>query len=189
MLSQLTLQQLLFCIILISAFVLLFTEWIRNDVVAILIILALAITRLVTPEAALSGFGSEPAIIAACMFVVSEALYQTGVSESIGGWIGRIAGGSYTRTVSTIMLAVAAMSAFTHHVTTTAMMLPPTLKLARDRNIAASKLLMPLSFSASLGTTITIIGAPAFLLASSLLQQDGQAGLGIFSIADRKSVV
>ncbi|MFN8440250.1 MAG: SLC13 family permease [Caldilineaceae bacterium] len=183
MLTQLTLQQLLFAIILIAAFVLLFTEWVRNDVVAILIILSLTIFQLLKPEDALSGFGSEPAIIAACMFIVSEALFQTGVSESIGNWIGRIAGGSYTRTVSTIMLAVAGMSAFTHHVTTTAMMLPPTLKLARDRDIPASKLLMPLSFSASLGTTITIIGAPAFLLASSLLQQDGHNSLGIFTIA------
>src|SRR3712207_6529705 len=42
---------------------------------------------------------------------------------------------------------------------------------------------MPLSFAASLGTTITIIGAPAFLLASSVLQQNGRPGLGVFSIA------
>src|SRR3989440_3148348 len=47
----------------------------------------------------------------------------------------------------------------------------------------ASKLLMPMSFAASLGTTITIIGAPAFLIASAILQQSGRSGLGIFSIA------
>jgi len=42
---------------------------------------------------------------------------------------------------------------------------------------------LPLSFAASLGTTITIIGAPAFLVASAVLQQAGRPGLGIFSIA------
>jgi di/tricarboxylate transporter len=42
---------------------------------------------------------------------------------------------------------------------------------------------MPLSFAASLGTAITIIGAPAFLIADGLLRQAGQSGLGIFSIA------
>src|SRR2546421_12982808 len=47
----------------------------------------------------------------------------------------------------------------------------------------ASKLLMPMSFAASLGTTITIIGAPAFLIASTVLQRSGGSGLGIFSIA------
>jgi di/tricarboxylate transporter len=62
-------------------------------------------------------------------------------------------------------------------------MLPVTLNLARERNIPASRLLMPLSFAASLGTAITIIGAPAFLIASSALQQAGRPGLGIFSIA------
>jgi di/tricarboxylate transporter len=57
------------------------------------------------------------------------------------------------------------------------------LKLSRDSEIPASKLLIPLSFAASLGTAITIIGAPAFLIADGLLRQAGQSGLGIFSIA------
>jgi di/tricarboxylate transporter len=61
-------------------------------------------------------------------------------------------------------------------------MLPVTLNLARERDIPPSKLLLPLSFAASLGTTITIIGAPAFLIASSILQQAGRPALGIFSI-------
>jgi di/tricarboxylate transporter len=68
-------------------------------------------------------------------------------------------------------------------VTITAIMLPPMLKLARENDIPASRLLMPMSFAASLGTTITIIGAPAFLIVDGLLKQSGQAGLGIFSIA------
>src|SRR5690606_36832956 len=73
--------------------------------------------------------------------------------------------------------------AVTHHLTTNAVMLPVTLNLARERNIPAYKLLMPMSFAASLGTTITIIGAPAFLIAGGTLQQLGRPGLGIFSIA------
>jgi di/tricarboxylate transporter len=150
--------------------------------VAVLLILALALTGLLKPSEALSGFGSEPAIIAASIFVLSEALNQTGISQAIGDWIGRLAGGGYPRIVSTLMLTVAGLSAFTHHVTTTAMMLPVTLDLARARKIPASKLLIPLSFGASLGTTITIIGAPAFLVASATLQQAGLPGLGIFSI-------
>ena len=81
------------------------------------------------------------------------------------------------------MSSVALLSAFTHHVTTTAVMLPVTLDLSRERNIPASKLLMPLSFAASLGTTITIIGAPAFLIASDVLQRAARPELGIFSIA------
>ncbi len=183
MLVDLTAQQISFFVILAVAFGLLITERIRNDIVALLIVLALAITQVLKPEEALSGFGSEPAIVVASIFVMSGAFHQTHLDETIGGWIGRLAGASYARVIIVLMPAVALLSAFTHHVTTTAVMLPVTLTLARERRIPASKLLMPLSFAASLGTTITIIGAPAFLVASDLLRRAGRPGLGIFSIA------
>src|SRR5205814_2830417 len=102
---------------------------------------------------------------------------------TIGQWIGRLAGSSFSRAIAVIMPSVSLMSAFTHHVTTTAVMLPITLDLSRERKLPASKLLMTRSFAASLGTTITIIGAPAFLIASTILQQSGRSGLGVFSIA------
>src|SRR5256886_9285703 len=148
-----------------------------------MIILALVGTGLLEPGEALAGSASEPAIVVASVFVLSAALYRTGVSQALGRLIARLAGGSYTRVVGVLMSSVALMSAFTHHVTMTAVMLPTTLDLGRRHNIAASKLLLPLSFAASLGTTITIIGAPAFLVASAVLQQAGRPGLGIFSIA------
>ena len=183
MLAELTFQQITFFALLIAAFGLLLTEWLRNDVVAVLIILSLALTKLLKPSEALSGFSSEPAIVVACIFVLSDALHQTGISETIGNRISRLAGRSYSRALSVIMISVAAFSAFTHHVTTTAVMLPITLNFARKNEIPASKLLMPLSFAASLGTTITIIGAPAFLVASASLVQAGRPALGVFSIA------
>ena len=183
MLGVLDAHQLSFFVILVVAFGLLLTERIRNDLVSVLIVVALALTGVLKPAEALAGFGSEPAIAVAGIFVLSSALYHTGVSETLGQWIGCLAGSSYTRALLVIMPAVAVFSAFTHHVTTTAVMLPVTLNLSRERGIPASKLLMPLSFAASLGTTITIIGAPAFLVASAILQQAGRPGLAIFSIA------
>lgn len=178
-----TAPQIIFFSILALAFVLLATERLRNDLVAVLIVLALIGTRLLKPAQALDGFASEPAIVVCSVFVLSAALHQTGVSETLGAWIARLAGGGYTQALGVMMSAVALLSAFTHHVTMTAVMLPVTLQLCRDRKIPPSKLLMPMSFAASLGTTITIIGAPAFLLASGLLSQAGASGLGIFSIA------
>lgn len=183
MIENLDLPQLSFIVILVLSFVLMITEYIRNDIIAMLIVLALTITEVLKPSEALSGFGSEPAIIIASIFVMSGAFHQTGLAEKIGQWIGRLAGKTYSRIVTVLMLAVELFSAVTHHVTTTAVMLPVTLDLSRERNIPASKLLMPLSFAASLGTTITIIGAPAFLVASDALQRFGRTELGIFSIA------
>jgi len=179
----LTPQQIVYLTILVVAFALLLTERLRNDLVAVLIVLALAAGRVLSPKDAVSGFSSEAALVVAAIFVLSAALHHTGLSETLGAWIGRLAGGGYTRAVAVLMSSVALLSAFTHHVTTTAVMLPVTLKLARERDLPASRLLMPLSFAASLGTTITIIGAPAFLVASAVLQQHGRPGLGIFSIA------
>lgn len=176
-------QQVSFLIILVVACLLLITERIRSDLVAVLIVLALAATRVLSPKEALSGFGSEPAIVVVSIFVISAAFHETGLAERIGQKIGKLAGEGYTRIVVVLMSSVALLSAFTHHVTTTAVMLPVTLNLARERNIPASKLLIPLSFSASLGTAITIIGAPAFLVASDVLQRGGRPALGIFSIA------
>lgn len=183
MIENLGTPQLSFIIILVLSFALMIAERIRNDIVAMLIVLALTLTEVLTPSEALAGFGSEPAIIVACIFVMSGAFQQTGLAEKIGQWIGRLAGDTYSRVVMVLMSTVALFSAVTHHVTTTAVMLPITLDLSRERNIPASKLLMPLSFAASLGTTITVIGAPAFLVASDTLQRFGHKELGIFSIA------
>jgi di/tricarboxylate transporter len=183
MLGGIESSQLFLFIILIGSIVLLFTEWIRIDLTAVLIILMLSLTGVLEPEDAFSGFSSEPAILLAAVFVLNGALYHTGLSEQLGDQIKRLAGKSFERAIGVVMPSVALLSAFTHHVTITALMLPPTLKLARENNIPASKLLIPLSFAASLGTAITIIGAPAFLISDGLLKQAGQSGLGIFSIA------
>ncbi len=183
MIGNLSPQQLAFFAILIGALVLFVTEWIRTDVVAVLIIIALYVTRILKVEEALSGFSAEPAVVVAGIFVLSGALHYTGLSDKLGALISKFAGQSLSRAIAVIMPSVAVLSAFTHHVTMTAIMVPITLDLSRERNIPASKLLMPMSFAASLGTTITIIGAPAFLIASTILQQSGRPGLGIFSIA------
>jgi di/tricarboxylate transporter len=183
MFSGIELNQIYLFLILIGSVILFFTEWIRLDLTAILIIVMLSLTGVLAPEDALSGFSSEPAILLATVFVLNGALYHTGLSERLGNWIKQLAGKSLERAIGVVMPSVALLSAFTHHVTITGLMLPPLLKLSRESDIPASKLLIPLSFAASLGTTITIIGAPAFLIADGLLKQAGQNGLGIFSIA------
>ncbi|HEU5011863.1 MAG TPA: SLC13 family permease, partial [Roseiflexaceae bacterium] len=76
--------QISFLIILAVAFVLLLTERLRNDIVAVLIILSLTISGVLKPDEALGGFGSEPAIVVAAIFVLSGALHQTGLSDILG---------------------------------------------------------------------------------------------------------
>jgi di/tricarboxylate transporter len=181
--GELVTQQIIFFVITAAALVLLLTERLRVDVVGILIILALAISGILNPKEAFSGLSSEPAVIIASIFVLSRALQLTGLPDIIAGWIVRLAGKSEPRMLAVMMLGVSLFSTFTEHVTPTAIMMPVLLKLSRERGIPASKLLMPLSFAASLGSTIAVIGAPAFLFSSTLLQQAGRPGLSLFSIA------
>lgn len=180
---ELTLHQILLGVILIVSCVLLLTERIRNDLVALLVVLALYLSGVLTSSEALSGFASAPAIVVAAMFVLGAGLHQTGLDETFGRWVGRIAGRSYGRALAVSMPLVALLAAFTNDVTTTAVMLPVALDVARRNKIPASKVLMPVAFAASLGTTITIIGAPALLIASTILQSVGRPPLGVFSTA------
>jgi di/tricarboxylate transporter len=176
-------QQALFIGLLVVAIALLVSERLRPDVIAVLIILALAYSHILTLDDALSGLKSEPAVVIACMFVLSAGLQTTGLSDMAGRLISNLAGSGLTRMLAVLMPTVAIASAFTHHVTITAVMLPVTLSLARERQISPSKLLMPVAIASSLGTTITILGAPSFLVSSELLRQAGRPGLGVFSIA------
>ncbi|HZX77077.1 SLC13 family permease [Lysobacter sp.] len=176
-----TLEQALFLVILAAALALFISEKLRVDLVAMLTALALTLTGLLEPREALSGFSSEPAIIVASVFVLSAGLSSTGITERIGAAIGRAAGRNEWRAIAVLMPATAMMAAFSHHLMVTAMMLPVVLRIARDSGIAASRLLMPMSLAASLGTTLTLISAPAFLLASNQLRQHGQPPMDLFT--------
>lgn len=176
------LDQILFLLILTGGLYLFVSERVRVDVTAMLILLALVVTGVLDGKQALSGFASEPAIIVAAVFVISGGLAATGITEHIGQWIGRASGKSEGRAIAVIMPAVAAMASFTHHVMVTAMMLPILTRFAKANGLSASRLLMPMSFAASLGTCLTLVSAPAFLLADNLLERSGSEGLGVFSI-------
>src|SRR5262245_18667291 len=176
------LEQVVFLAILAGTLALFISERIRIDVAAMLTLLALAFTGILTPAEALAGFASEPAIIVASVFVISAALTATGLTERVGGLIARAAGEREWRAVVIIMPAVATLAAFSHHLMVTAMMLPIVMRLARERQLPASRLLMPMSLAASLGTTMTLFSAPAFLLANNLLESNHQGSLGVFAI-------
>ncbi|MBT2750191.1 MULTISPECIES: SLC13 family permease [unclassified Lysobacter] len=175
-------SQIAFLLILAAALYLFVSERLRVDVTAMITLLALVLSGVLDAKQALSGFASEPAIIVAAVFVISGGLAATGITERLGQWIGRAAGRSESRAIAVTMPAVAALSSFTHHVMVTAMMLPILTRFAKSRGLSASRLLMPMSFAASLGTTLTLVSAPAFLLADNLIERTGAPGLGIFSI-------
>lgn len=159
--------------ILAVALVLFITEAIRMDLVALLVLAALTLTRLVSPAAALAGFSNAAVVTVWAMFILSAGLTRTGVAETIGsrllGWVGR----GEKRMIAVIMLTAALLSAFMNNIGVAAMMLPVVLNVARRTATPPSRLLMPLAYGSLLGGLATLIGTPPNLLVSDSLREYG----------------
>jgi di/tricarboxylate transporter len=167
--------------ILAVAILLFITEWLRVDVVALGVVVALMLTGLLTTSEAISGFSSTAVLTIAALFVVGGAVMQTGLAGVIGRRILTIAGGSQTRLLIVIMAAVALLSGFMSDTGTVAVLLPAILSLAINAKISPSKLLIPLAFGALLGGAMTLIGTPPNIIVSDVLRE---AGLQPFQFFD-----
>ncbi|MBE2223582.1 MAG: SLC13 family permease [Anaerolineae bacterium] len=169
-------------IVVITA-VLFITEWLRADVVALLVLGALAVTGLVTPAEALSGFSNPAVVTVWAMFIISGGLAATGVANAIGDQVMRVAGRGEIRLLIVIMLTAALLSAFMNNVGVAALMLPVVMSIARRSQIPPSRLLMPLAFACLLGGLTTLIGTPPNILASDALSEAGLNSFGMFDFA------
>lgn len=167
--------------ILAAAIILFITEWLRVDVVAMLVVIALVLTGLLPIEDALAGFSSTAVLTIASLFIVGGAVLQTGLARMMGNRILSIAGSSQTRLTVVIMIAVALMSGFMSDTGVVAVMLPAIISLANDANIPPSKLLIPLAFAALLGGATTLIGTPPNIIVTDLLIEQGLPSFGFFS--------
>jgi len=166
--------------ILAIAILLFITEWLRVDVVALGVVVALMLTGILTTSEAVSGFSNSAVLTIAALFVVGGAVMQTGLAGTIGRRILTIAGGSQTRLLIVIMAAVALLSGFMSDTGTVAILLPAILSLALNANISSSKLLIPLAFGALLGGAMTLIGTPPNIIVSDVLSEAGMQPFQFF---------
>jgi di/tricarboxylate transporter len=167
-------------IILGGAVLLFITEWLSADLVALLTLSALALSGLVTPEEALSGFSNPAVVTVWAIFILSAGLSRTGVAGWLGRQVLRLGGSNEPRLLLVIMITSAFLSAFMNNVGVTAMMLPVVLDISRRLKLPPSRLLIPLAFSSLLGGMITLIGTPPNILASNILTDFGYSALGMF---------
>ena len=137
--------------IVVGAVVLFATEKLRVDVIALIVLLTLALTGLVTPKEAFAGFSNSAVITVWAVYIVSAGLLLTGVADALGRAVLRMAGTSETRLIVVIMITCGVMSAFMNNVGATAMLLPVVIGISRRTNVPISRLLIPLSFSSLLG--------------------------------------
>ncbi len=166
--------------ILVVSLILFISEVIRMDVVALLVLGALAITGLVDSNQAFAGFSNSAVITVWAMFILSEGLTRTGIADIIGRQVMRFGGRREVPLIFVIMITGAVLSAFMNNIGVAALMLPVVVEVARRTGVAASRLLMPLAYSTLLGGLMTMIGAPPNLLISESLVLGGYEPFALF---------
>ena len=166
--------------ILAVSLVLFISEVIRIDLVALLVLGALAVTGLVDSTQAFAGFSNSAVITVWAMFILSEGLTRTGIADIIGRQVMRIGGKREMPMILVIMITGAVLSAFMNNIGVAALMLPVVVGVARRTRIPASRLLMPLAYSTLLGGLMTLIGTPPNLLISESMTQNGLTPFELF---------
>jgi len=167
--------------LLLITIILFVSDRVRLDVVAVLVILVLMLSGLLTPGEALAGFGDPVVLLIAGLFVVGEGLYRTGVAFAVGDWLMRVAGTHELRLLVMLMLVVAGLSAFMSSTGAVAIFIPIVLSLAARAGISPSRLLLPIALASLMGGMLTLIGTPPNLVVSIQLEREGLAPFGFFS--------
>ncbi|HYO60201.1 SLC13 family permease [Archangium sp.] len=152
------------------------------DVVGLLIMATLICLGLVELREGISGFSDEAMLTVAAMLVLSAGMATSGVIDVISRWLARWGHGGEARLLAVVLLWVVPASAFINNTAAVATLLPVVLGIARERHLAPSRLLMPLSFGSQLGGTLTLIGSSTNLLVAGLMVDFGLHRLGIFEI-------
>ena len=170
--------------ILVIGFILFVTETFTLDVTALLLLSILFLLGYLSPIEAVSGFSNPAVITIGFLFVLSHALQKTGVLEYIVIRVNRLASRSQVLGTAVYLIAIGITSAFVNNTAIVAIFMPVTIRLAHTYQVSPSKMLIPLSYAAILGGTLTLVGTSTNLLVNSIYSANGNAEpLGMFEFA------
>lgn len=162
------------------AIALFISERLSIDLVALLIILLLVTTGVLTPKEGLAGFGDQATLTVAFMFVLSSALLGTGAVSTLGPRLSRHFRESPMRGMLLFMLLVGGLSAFANNTPIVALLIPVVVQMAHTSGQAPSKLLIPLSYATIMGGTITLMGTSTNFVVSGVMTDSGLPALTMF---------
>ncbi len=171
-------EAILVLAILVGAVALFISEKYPIDFVALLVLGVLLVLGLVTPEEGISGFSNPATVTVAAMFILSAGLQKTGATAAIGRLMVRY-GRNYFTALVVIMGTITVISAFINNTAAVAVFIPLVMIVANRRKIAASRLLIPLSYASQFGGVCTLVGTSTNLLVSAI---SADAGYGAFSM-------
>ena len=153
---------------------------IRYDIVALLVVLALMLSGVLTVGESLAGFGSSVVILVAGLLVIGEMLDRTGVARAVGDWILKKGGTNETRLLVVIMVAASILGSVMSSTAIVAIFIPIVLRIAAEAKLNASRMLIPLSQAALISGMLTLIATPPNLVVNEELIGAGFEGFGFF---------
>ncbi len=178
-----TVDILIVLALLAAAITLFVTEWLRHDVTALLVMVALGLTGVLQIDELLKGFSNRAVITIACMFVLSSALIRTGLVSILGAKLADYSKGHPRRFLALVLVLVCFMSAFINNTPVVIVFIPAVLTVCTRLRLSPSKFLMPISFASMLGGSSTLIGTSSNILVSALAEDAGLRPLGMFEFS------
>jgi len=167
-------QMILTMIVLAFVIVLFVFEWVRVDVVGILMMVLLPLIGLVTPSEAFVGLSSNAVISIIAVIIIGAALDKTGVMNHVARPIIRLAGNSEKRIMALIAGTVGIISSMMQNIGAAALFLPAAQRISKRMGLSVSQILMPMGFCAIIGGTLTLVGASPTILLNDLMIVGGE---------------
>ena len=159
------------------------TEIIPLAVTAMAGAIACGITGVIPVKTVFSGLSNSTVVLFAGMFVISAAMFHTGLAQLIGTRVVRMVGTGENSLMLGTMVIGALMSSVSSNTGTCAALLPVIVGICSAAKIPAKRQLMPLAFGCGIGGIITLVGTPPNIIASGALQEAGMKGFGFFEFA------
>lgn len=169
----LTIDIFILLLVIVITIVLFAIEWVPIEVTALSATGILLLFNVITPEEAISGFSNKAVITIGAMFILSRSLVKTGFLEVLSDKLSKSVKGKRWSTLFIFYLSVSLISGFINNTAAVAIFIPMTMSLCRKFHISPTRLLMPLSYAAIFGGTLTLIGTSTNLVVSAVMEDEG----------------
>jgi di/tricarboxylate transporter len=169
-----TVEMVLTMVVLAFAIILFIFEWVRVDVVGIIMMVLLPLIGLISPKEAFVGLSSNAVCSIIAVIIIGAGLDKTGVMNQVAGPIINLAGKSEKRVTTLISGTVGLISSMMQNIGAAALFLPAAQRIAKRMEVPVSRILMPMGFCAIIGGTITLVGASPTILLNDLMVLGGE---------------
>lgn len=169
-------------LILAATIILFITEVFRVDITAILVMLTLAWTGLITPAEAFSGLSSNAVAAIIAIMIIGYGMEQSGLMQKLSRPLQAAAGKDEKSLTVILSLAAGFLSALMQNIGVIALFLPVVRKITKKLNFSLRKVLMPVGFAVILGGNLTMVGAGNLIILNDLLLQQGSEPFNLFAV-------